>query len=92
MWLQKFTEYFVNRPTIFWSLMAAIIIAGIISFSMMPKLEDPAICAKQANVVAIYPGASAHEVELKLVKPSKTGCGPCRMSRKYVPKCQPEWL
>ena len=69
MWLQKFTEYFVNRPTIFWSLMAAIIIAGIISFSMMPKLEDPAICAKQANVVAIYPGASAHEVELKLVKP-----------------------
>jgi len=49
--------------------MTGIILAGILSFMVMPKLEDPAVCAKLANVVVVYPGASAHEVELKAVKP-----------------------
>ena len=35
----------------------------------MPKLEDPAIRVKQALVVATYPGASAHQVELELTDP-----------------------
>ena len=47
-----------------WSAVAAILIAGVLSFLSMPKLEDPAISAKQAMVVISYPGASAHEVEL----------------------------
>ena len=44
--------------------MAGIIVAGIIAFIQMPKLEDPAVAVKQAMVVVPYPGASAHEVEL----------------------------
>lgn len=43
----------------------AIVVAGVLSFLQMPKLEDPAVCAKQAQVVIVYPGASAHQVELK---------------------------
>ena len=35
----------------------------------MPKLEDPAVRVKQALVVATYPGASAHQVELELTDP-----------------------
>ena len=54
----------MRRPTLFWSLMAGIIVAGIICFIQMPKLEDPAVAVKQAMVVVPYPGASAHEVEL----------------------------
>lgn len=68
MKVQDITEYFIKRPTIFWSLVACIVIGGILSFIQMPKLEDPAVCAKQANVVAIYQGATAHEVELKVAK------------------------
>ena len=60
----KVTEFFMRRPTLFWSLMAGIIVAGIIAFIQMPKLEDPAVAVKQAMVVVPYPGASAHEVEL----------------------------
>ena len=60
----KVTEFFMRRSTLFWSLMAAILIAGVIAFIQMPKLEDPAVAVKQAMVVVPYPGASAHEVEL----------------------------
>lgn len=53
---------------LFWSFMAAILIAGVLSFVQMPKLEDPAVSAKQAMVVVPWPGASAHEVELKVAQ------------------------
>ena len=62
------TEYFIKRPIIFWSLMISILIAGLLSFIQMPKLEDPAVAVKQAMVVVRYPGASAHEVELEAVQ------------------------
>lgn len=64
----KMTEFFVRRPVLFWSLVAAILIAGVLSFIQMPKLEDPAVSAKQAMVMIPYPGASAHEVELKVAQ------------------------
>lgn len=53
----------MRRPVLFWSFMAAIIVAGVLAFVQMPKLEDPAVSAKQAMVVVPYPGASAYEVE-----------------------------
>ena len=62
--MRRITEFFMRRATLFWSLMAGIIAAGIIAFIQMPKLEDPAVAVKQAMVVVPYPGASAHEVEL----------------------------
>lgn len=62
----KVTEYFMKRPMLFWSFVVAILIAGVLAFLQMPKLEDPAVSAKQAMVVVSYPGASAHEVEQKV--------------------------
>lgn len=64
----KVTEYFIKRPTLFWSFLAIILVAGVISFKAMPKLEDPAVAVKQAMVVVPYPGANAHEVELKVAQ------------------------
>lgn len=66
--MMKLTEFFMKRPMLFWSLMVAIIIAGVLSFIQMPKLEDPAVSAKQAMVVVPFPGANAHEVELKVAQ------------------------
>ena len=48
--ITKLAQFFMRRPTLFWSLMAAILIAGILAFVQMPKLEDPAVSAKQAMV------------------------------------------
>ena len=58
----------MRRPVLFWSFVAAILIAGVLSFVEMPKLEDPAVSAKQAMVVVPWPGASAHEVELRVAQ------------------------
>ena len=63
--MNRITNYFVKHPVVFWSVVAGIIVAGVLSFVMMPKLEDPPISAKQAMVVVSYPGAAAHDVELK---------------------------
>lgn len=65
---EQISRYFVERPTLFWSFVVGILVAGVFSFMQMPKLEDPAVCGKQAMVVAMYPGASAHLVELKVAQ------------------------
>lgn len=64
----KMTTFFMRRPVLFWSLMAAILVAGVLAFVQMPKLEDPAVSAKQAMVVVAWPGAGAHEMELKVAQ------------------------
>lgn len=64
----KITRFFMQRPVFFWSSMVAILIAGVLSFIQMPKLEDPAVSIKQAMVVVPWPGASAHEMELKVAR------------------------
>lgn len=66
--MNRITEFFMKRPVLFWSLMVGIIIAGVLAFLNMPKLEDPAVPVKQAMVAVPYPGASAHEVELNVAQ------------------------
>ena len=68
MKIKAFTEFFVGKPVIFWSFVVGIILIGAFSFLSMPKLEDPAVAVKQAQVVLIYPGTTAHEIELKAVQ------------------------
>ena len=64
----KITEFFMRRPTLFWSLAVFVILAGVLSFIQMPKLEDPAVAVKQAMVVVPYPGAGAHQMELEVAQ------------------------
>lgn len=54
-----------NKPLIQF-LIAVLLIGGVLAFQSMSKLEDPEIKVKQAMVVTVYPGASAHEVELEV--------------------------
>ena len=62
------TEFFVKRPIIFWSFVVGILLIVVLSYFKMPELEDPAVAVKQASVVLVYPGATAHEVELEAVQ------------------------
>ena len=64
----KILDFFMRRPTLFWSLVVGILIAGVLAFVQMPKLEDPAVAVKQARVVVVYPGANAHDVELEVAQ------------------------
>ena len=50
-------------------LIVILTLGGVSAFFRMPKLEDPEIEVRQAVVVGINPGASAHQVELELTSP-----------------------
>ena len=50
-------------------IIAVLILGGLYAYYDMSKLEDPELKVRQALVVGVYPGASAHEVELELVDP-----------------------
>lgn len=62
----KLTESAFNNKALLYFLLVAIVISGIWSFTKMSKLEDPEIMVKQALIITMYPGASAHEVELEV--------------------------
>ncbi len=64
----KTIKYLVERPTLMWSFMVAIVIAGVLSFFSMPKLEDPVVPVKQAVVAVVRPGATVHEMELQVAQ------------------------
>ncbi|MCH5237678.1 MAG: efflux RND transporter permease subunit [Muribaculaceae bacterium] len=65
--MNRLTRFFVERKTLFWSLLFLILLTGVMAFLAMPKLEDPAVTVKQASVVIIYPGADSKRVEKDVV-------------------------
>lgn len=65
--MDRISKFFMQRRTLFWSLMALIVAAGVLTYFNMPKLEDPAVSVKQASVVVLYPGADTQRVEKDVV-------------------------
>lgn len=65
--MNKITKFFMERKTLFWSVLFLIIAVGTMAFMTMPKLEDPAVTVKQASVVVLYPGADTKRVEKDVV-------------------------
>ncbi|MDR2816153.1 MAG: efflux RND transporter permease subunit [Proteiniphilum sp.] len=50
-------------------LVAVLMAGGIFAYRNMSKLEDPELKVKQATVITLYPGASAHQTELEVTDP-----------------------
>uniref|UniRef100_UPI0040277E5A efflux RND transporter permease subunit n=1 Tax=Butyricimonas virosa TaxID=544645 RepID=UPI0040277E5A len=59
-------DYALNNRALVKFFIAVLVIGGIFAFNSMSKLEDPEIKVKQAMVLTVYPGASAHQVELEV--------------------------
>jgi len=59
-------EYFIKNKVISWGLTLIFLIGGIISYNGMGRLEDPEFTVKVAVIIALYPGASAQQVEEEL--------------------------
>ncbi|MDR1103107.1 MAG: efflux RND transporter permease subunit [Tannerella sp.] len=57
-----------NRLLVYF-LVGTMIVGGILSFLKMGKMEDPELVVRIAQVVTVYPGASAYEVELQVTDP-----------------------
>ncbi len=60
------SELVFKKKKIFYFLLVAIVFGGIFSYTKLSKLEDPEIIPMIAHVITVYPGASAHEVELEV--------------------------
>ncbi len=56
---------FANKRLVYF-LVAVLLAGGAFSCYRMSKLEDPEIKLKIAMVVTVYPGASAHQVEMEV--------------------------
>lgn len=65
--MDRLSRFFMQRHTLFWSVMVLIIFIGVLTYLRMPKLEDPAVSVKQASVVVLYPGADTKRVEKDVV-------------------------
>jgi multidrug efflux pump subunit AcrB len=63
MWVSELA--FKNKP-IFYFLLFCILVGGVLSYTQLSKLEDPEIKVMLAQIITVYPGASAHEVELQV--------------------------
>ena len=60
------TEAILKQRKVLFVALVAIVIGGVFSFTKMSKLEDAEITIKSALVITQYPGASQHEVELRV--------------------------
>ncbi len=59
-------EYIIKKRTITLVFTLFAIIAGVISYDKMGRLEDPEFTIKEALIVTQYPGATAEEVALEV--------------------------
>lgn len=57
-----------NKPLII-TCLVVLVIGGLYAYRNMSKLEDPEIKVKTSMVLTVYPGASAHQVELEVTDP-----------------------
>nr|MDA3854184.1 efflux RND transporter permease subunit [Bacteroidales bacterium] len=59
-------EKLLNQKAMISTILFAVLFGGIIAYMNIGKLEDAEIPIKTAMVVTVYPGATAHEVELEV--------------------------
>jgi len=64
--MMHISELILRKKAIFYFFIICIIAGGILSYRSISKLEDPELVVMQAQIITLYPGASAHEVEMQV--------------------------
>ena len=59
----KITEFCLDNQTTTFVLTFVMVIAGLVAYQNMGRLEDPEFTIKDAQIITQYPGASAQAVE-----------------------------
>ncbi len=65
-------EVCIKKSTVTLSLAAALLIAGVIGYFNLGRLEDPEFTIKNAQIITMYPGATAEEVANEVTDPLET--------------------
>ena len=63
------THYLNRNPHVMWLAVLAILIAGVSSFLVMPRLEDP-ILKQRVGVISVrFPGVDSLDIESTVTRP-----------------------
>ena len=65
-------EYCIRKPTVTVSFAVAMLLAGVMGYFKLGRLEDPEFTIKVAQVVTAYPGATAEQVANEVTDPLET--------------------
>jgi len=60
------TEVTFRKKAVIWFVLFSMVAGGILAFRSISKLEDPELVVMMSQIVTVYPGASAHEVEMQV--------------------------
>ncbi|MBQ8874950.1 MAG: efflux RND transporter permease subunit, partial [Bacteroides sp.] len=66
---QNWVAWLMHNYRLTFLLVAAIFLLGIFGLEKMPKAEFPEFTIRQGVIVAVYPGATAEEVEMQVARP-----------------------
>ena len=69
------TTYLHRHPRVLVSLLAVIILAGVSSFLIMPRLEDPSLSQRVGAISTVFPGADPAHVESTVTIPIEEAVG-----------------
>jgi len=75
----------VSHPALILFLVVALGAAGFFSYERLGRAEDPFFTVKVVNVSAIWPGATAAEMQTQVADPSRRSCRNCRISKRCRP-------
>ncbi len=67
--MEKFVQFALRQPLFIWLGLALFIGAGAIAFQNLPVEAFPDVSDTQVNVIALYPGRAAEEVEKQVTIP-----------------------
>ena len=62
-------DYFYRNPRLLILTTCLILVAGLSSFVLLPRMEDPVLAKRVATINTIYPGANAERVESLVTEP-----------------------
>ena len=65
-------EYCIKKPTVTLTLAAVMLVAGVLAYFRLGRLEDAEFTIKMAQVITSYPGATAEEVANRVTDPLET--------------------
>lgn len=66
-------DFLYRNPRILLLVVVVIVVAGVSSFLVMPRLEDPVLGRRVGVVSTAFPGASAERVETLVTMPIESG-------------------
>ena len=66
---QNWVAWLMHNYRLTFLLVAVVFILGIFGLGKMPKAEFPDFTIRQCVVVAVYPGATAEEIEMQVARP-----------------------